>query len=37
MLVIFYVIDCCIILHFGNPLTHAVRRMSYLHDLLNRG
>ena len=32
-----YVIDFCIIPHFGNPLTHAAHLMSYLHDILNLG
>ena len=31
----FYVVDFCVIPHFGNPLTHAVHLMSYLHDILN--
>ena len=31
----FYVIDFCIIPHFGKLLTHAVRSMSYLYDIIN--
>ena len=31
----FYVVDWCIIPHFGNPLTRAAHLMSYLHDILN--
>ena len=28
---------CRIIQHFGNLLTHARRRMPYLHDIMNLG
>ena len=28
-------IATCIIPHFGNHLTHAACRISYLHDILN--
>ena len=33
----FYVVDCCIIPHFGNYLTRAAQYISYLHDILNLG
>ena len=33
----FYVVDCCIIPHIGNPCTHAAHLMSYLHDIMYLG
>ena len=32
-----YIIEFCIIPQFGNPLTHAGRRMYYLPDIINLG
>ena len=30
-----YVIDGCVIPHFGNSLNHAAHLISYLYDILN--
>ena len=32
-----YVVDCCIIPHLGNLLSHAAHLMTYLYDILNLG